>query len=155
MGHPKGGKAITQVFQIINEMSAKYPITLLCQIAHVSRSGFYKWLHNRNVVTPRKAENNMLKEKIVECYSKVKGTYGYRRVQAWLAKKYGFRVNKKRIHRLMRELGIRAKIRQKKRYFGQKEVYVTSDNHLNRDFTAQRPNQKWVTGLSMILCKLQ
>ncbi|MGN7472468.1 IS3 family transposase [Brevibacillus sp. SAFN-007a] len=138
------------MFPIIEEMSAKYPITLLCKIAGVSRSGYYKWLHNKNVLTPRKAENEVLKEKILECYSKVKGTYGYRRVQAWLGKKYGFRVNKKRVHRLMRELGIQAKIRQKKRYFGQKEVYVISDNHLNREFTAQRPNEKWVTDITYL-----
>jgi putative transposase len=146
----KGGEVTTQVFPIIEEMSAKYPITLLCKIAGVSRSGYYKWLHNNNVFTPRKAENEVLKEKILECYSKVKGTYGYRRVQAWLRKKYGFRVNKKRVHRLMRELGIQAKIRQKKRYFGQKEVYVISDNHLNREFTAQRPNEKWVTDITYL-----
>lgn len=51
---------------------------------------------------------------------------------------------------MMRELGIRAKIRQKKRYFGQKEVYVISDNHLNREFTAQRPNEKWVTDITYL-----
>lgn len=150
MAPQKGGDVTTQVFQIIEEMAVKYPITLLCKIAGVSRSGYYKWLHNRRIVTPRKAENVMLKEKIVECYSKVRGTYGYRRVKAWLFKMYGLRINKKRIHRLMKELGIRAKIRQRKRYFGQKEVYVISDNHLNRDFTAQRPNEKWATDITYL-----
>jgi putative transposase len=81
MGLEKGGEVTTQVFPIIEEMSVKYPIALLCKIAGVSRSGYYKWLHNKNVLTPRKAENEVLKAKILECYSKVKGIYGYRRVQ--------------------------------------------------------------------------
>lgn len=45
----------------------------------------------------------------------------------------------------MKQMGIQAQIRKKKRFYGKKEAYVVSDNLLNREFHADRPNQKWVT----------
>ncbi len=47
---------------------------------------------------------------------------------------------------------IQAEIRRKKwKYFGRKEAYVVSENHLNREFTAEKPNQKWVTDITYLI----
>jgi putative transposase len=51
----------------------------------------------------------------------------------------------------MREMGIRALIRKKRPYYGKKEPYVISDNHLNRDFHASNPNKKWVTDMTYLI----
>jgi transposase InsO family protein len=51
----------------------------------------------------------------------------------------------------MRELGIQAVIRKKKPYYGKKEAYVVSANHLNRDFVASKPNEKWVTDITYLI----
>ncbi|MBJ7570900.1 transposase [Bacillus halotolerans] len=77
----------------------------------------------------------------MDCHQKLRGIYGYRRIQVWLKKIYRLHINHKRVQRLMNELGIRAVIRKKKPYYGKKETCVTSDNHLNRDFTASKPNE--------------
>ncbi|NUK29675.1 transposase [Parageobacillus sp. VR-IP] len=71
------------------------------------------------------------KEKIKECYEERKEIYGYRRVKVWLKRKYQLNINHKRVQRLMREMGIRAVIRKKRPYYGKREPYVISDNHLN------------------------
>lgn len=52
----------------------------------------------------------------------------------------------------MKTNGIQAKIRKKKwKHFGRKEKYVLSDNYLNREFSAKRPNEKWVTDITYLL----
>jgi putative transposase len=50
----------------------------------------------------------------------------------------------------MKELGIQAKIRRKRKYFGTKEAYIVSDNYLNRELQAKRPIEKWVTDITYL-----
>ncbi|GAJ57092.1 transposase [Geobacillus thermoleovorans] len=69
------------------------------------------------MMTEKQKEDEMVKRMILECHQEVNGIYGYYRVKAWLQRKYGKVVNHKRVYRLMKELGIRAKIRQKKRKY--------------------------------------
>jgi putative transposase len=90
----------------------------------------------------KQIENEQIKAKIQECYQAVHGIYGYPRVNAWLRKKYNLTINHKRVYRLMKELGIQAKIRRKRKYFGKKEAYVVSDNHLNREISSQKTKRK-------------
>ncbi|MBY6267224.1 IS3 family transposase, partial [Parageobacillus thermoglucosidasius] len=92
-----------------------------------------------------------LKEKIKECHEEGKGIYGYRRVKVWLKRKHKLDINHKRVQRMMREMGIRAVIQKKRPYYGKKEPYVISDNHLNRDFPAPKPNEKWVTDITYLI----
>lgn len=139
-------------FAVIKELlHKKYNLTLLCNLAGVSRSGFYKWLNRQTFVSPKQREDEALKLKIVECHEKLKGIYGYRRVKVWLKRTYAIHMNHKRVQRLMGELGLRAVIRRKRPYYGKKEAYVISDNHLNREFTAEQPNQKWVTDITYLI----
>ncbi|WP_244948974.1 IS3 family transposase [Bacillus swezeyi] len=139
-------------FEVIKEMSAgNGSIQLLCQIAGVSKSGYYKWIRRQKSSSEKQLEDESMKKKIMECYQKLRGIYGYRRIQIWLNKTYGLHMNHKRIQRLMNELGIRTVIRKKKPYYGKKEAYVTSDNHLNRDFAASQPNEKWATDITYLM----
>ncbi|WP_394557295.1 IS3 family transposase [Priestia aryabhattai] len=92
-----------------------------------------------------------MKQKIRECYQKFRGIYGYRRVQTWLKVVYGLHVNHKRIQRLMKELKLKAIIRKKRPYYRKKEAFVLSSNHLNREFKASQPNQKWVTDITYLI----
>ncbi|WP_197205595.1 transposase [Cytobacillus firmus] len=74
-------------YQVIKEMSqGDYSIVLLCKIAEVSKSGYYKWLKRQESPTEKQLEDEEIKEKIMECHEKLKGIYGYRRVQIWLVK---------------------------------------------------------------------
>jgi len=139
-------------FVIIQEMAGVYgSVQPLCEIAGVSRSGYYKWGKRQKHPSQKQLEDEQLKIKIEECHKKRKGIYGYRRVKVWLKRKYKLNINHKRVQRLMREMGICAVIRKKRPYYGKKEPYVISDNHLNREFHASKPNEKWVTDSTYLI----
>ncbi|MNW51714.1 Integrase core domain protein [compost metagenome] len=123
---------------------------MLCRIAQVSRSGYYKWQQRRHTFSPKQLDDQALKEKILEIHQRHRGILGYLRMQIWLNKTYGLHVNHKRVYRLMKQMGIQAQIRKKKRFYGKKEAHIISDNLLNREFHADRPNQKWVTDITYI-----
>ncbi|OZB89963.1 hypothetical protein CJP46_36010, partial [Paenibacillus sp. XY044] len=135
---------------MIQSMSARYAVSLLCHLAGVSRSGYYKWQRQQGRLTKRQQENEQLKTKIMSCWKQSRGIYGYLRIVVYLRKKYRIYVNHKRVYRLMKELGIRSVIRKKKPYFGKKEAYVISENILNREFHAARPLEKWVTDITYL-----
>lgn len=78
----------------------------------------------------------------------MKGIYGYRRMQLLLKRKYGIHINHKRVYRLMKQMGLLAVIRRKKRKFYSHWAHHRVPNLLNRNFHATRPNQKWVTNMT-------
>lgn len=123
---------------------------LLCEIADVSRAAYYKWLNRQP--TAREMENQQLVDSIQHLYTQVDGIYGYRRMTMTINRqreKEGLtKVNKKRIYRLMQICGLEAVIRRKsKRYRKVKPDYV-AENVLAREFTAEKPNQKWCTDVT-------
>nr|WP_156510178.1 IS3 family transposase [Paenibacillus macquariensis] len=139
-------------FKVIKELVGNgYNVILLCQLANVSRSGFYRWVKRQVSSSPKRKEDEAMKLKIMECHGKLRGIYGYRRVKTWLYRIYGIHMNHKRVQRLMNELEIKAVIRRKRPYYGKKEAYVISGNHLNREFKASQPNTKWVTDITYLM----
>lgn len=72
----------TRKFEVIFEMLEKgYTVTLLCTIAGITRSGYYKWIKRHLVPSEKQLADTKIKKKILECHKKLKGIYGYRRVQ--------------------------------------------------------------------------
>lgn len=88
-----------------------------------------------------------VKEEIAAIYLENKGRYGYRRITAELRKRK-FSLNHKTVQRLMKELGLVCRVRIKKYRSYKGEVGKIAPNLLNRDFHADKPNQKWVTDVT-------
>ena len=88
-----------------------------------------------------------VKEEIAAIYHENKGRYGYRRITAELRKR-NFLLNHKTVQRLMKELGLVCRVRMKKYRSYKGEVGKIAPNLLNRDFHAEKPNQKWVTDVT-------
>ncbi|WP_139362535.1 IS3 family transposase [Bacillus cereus] len=103
-----------KVEAIIEMLEKGYTVTLLCAVVGVTRSGYYKWTKRHLVPSEKQLEDAKIKKKILECHKKLRGIYGYRRVQVWLKVTYSLHLNHKRIQRLMNELGIKAGIRKKR-----------------------------------------
>ena len=122
----------------------KYSISEMCRFFNVSRSGYYDYVKRMDIP----AKDLPLAEKIRECQDKCGKTYGYRRVHIWLEKN-GIHHNPKTILRVMQKYNLLSEIRRKK-YHNYSTVLHRYDNLLNRDFHAERPNQKWVTDISYI-----
>ena len=88
-----------------------------------------------------------VKEEITTIYHENRGRYGYRRITAELRKRE-FSLNHKTVQRLMKELGLVCRVRMKKYRSYKGEVGKIAPNLLNRDFHADKPNQKWVTDVT-------
>lgn len=69
---------------------------------------------------------------------------------AWLRHRYGCRVNPKRVYRLLKQAKLQSRIRRKKRFFKPICEENKANNTLNREFTAQRPNEKGVTDITYL-----
>lgn len=144
-------KDIKLRFEIILDLSNDYPVQRLCKFAGVSRAGYYKWLKHKNIITPKQQDDEIIKRLILECYNEVKGIYGYYRIKTWLFRKHNLKVNHKRVYRLMKELGISARIRRKRGVYKKGKENIVVSNILNRDFTASDLNQKWVTDITYLI----
>nr|WP_239584962.1 IS3 family transposase [Chryseomicrobium aureum] len=135
-------------FQAIHDYheETKAPIQLLCQILEVSRSGYYKWLNH--TPTDEQKENEWLLGEIKKMFQKYKGILGYRRITMFINRQFKKRYNRKRIRRLMIRLSLKSFIRRSNGYCTKTSYVNIEDNILNRDFTAEQPNQKWVTDIT-------
>ena len=119
----------------------------MCRFFRVSRSGYYGYVSRMEIP----AKDIPLVEKIRECQDKCGKTYGYRRVHIWLERN-GIHHNPKTILRVMQKYNLLSVIRRR-RYRKYGEHLHRYPNLLNRNFKADRPNQKWVTDISYIHTK--
>lgn len=136
-------------YQIIEEMKNSYPITWLTEMAKVQRSGYYKWLKNGKV-SLRKQDDALLKEHILTIHQTHR-MYGYPRMKMALRDK-GFKVNHKKVYRLMSELGIQSIIRKKRRVQGNR-ISRVFDNVLERKFKERTENEVLVTDITYLPTK--
>ncbi len=135
-------------FAFIDAKKALYPVGILCRVLRVSRSGYYAWRDRKPSV--RALEDERLRPKVVEAFKTGRGSYGSPRVLDELIEQ-GFEVGRRRIARLMRELGLRGVSPRKFRVTTDSDhKYPIARNVLNRDFKASRPNEKWATDITYI-----
>jgi putative transposase len=122
-------------------------VSSMCTFFGISRAGYYAWRQRIDRSDPQAVR----KQKIQAAYEASKKTYGYRRIQIQLQQE-GETINHKAVLRLMNQLGIRSVARQRKgtTKISQLDTYHHYENVLNRDFTATRPNQKWVTDVTYL-----
>ena len=132
---------------VIYRHKDKYSISEMCRFFGVSRSGYYGYVSRMDIP----AWDLPLAEKIKECQEQCGKTYGYRRVHIWLERNGIYR-NPKTILRVMQKYGLLSAIRRKK-YRNYGDYLHRYPNLLNRNFSAERPNQKWVTDISYIHTK--
>jgi len=127
----------------VSALKDRFPLAAVLQLADLPRSTFYYQLQAQ----AKPDKHAVLKQLIQRVYHEEKGLYGYRRVTA-VIRNAGTLVNKKVVERLMVALDLRSLVRPKK-YRSYKGVVDTiAPNLLERNFLAQRPNQKWVTDVT-------
>ena len=135
-------------FQFIEDHRDEFPITRMCKVLEVSRSGYYAW--RGRPPSEREMANQALYKQIKAVYNQTHGTYGSPRIYQEL-KKQGVPCSENRVARLMRLRGLQA--RQAKAYrttTRRKKADPVAPNVLQRDFVANRPNEKWVADITYI-----
>jgi putative transposase len=115
----------------------------LLEFASIPRSTFYYYL--KKMKKPDKYEE--VKAAIKGIYHENEGRYGYRRITLELLNR-GYGINHKTVLKLMRECSIKSQVRISKYRSYKGEVGKVAPNVLQRDFKADRPNQKWVTDVT-------
>lgn len=118
-------------------------MAVLLDVAGLARSTFY-YQQKVLLAGDRYAE---LKQRIRTIYEHHRGRYGYRRITA-VIRQAGEIVNHKLIRRLMLQLGLKSLVRPKKYRSYRGMLGQVAPNLLNRQFAAQRPNEKWVTDVT-------
>jgi transposase InsO family protein len=120
----------------------------MCSTLEVSRSGFYAWLGRGE--SRRAREDLRLTALIREEHQRSRGTYGAPRIHAAL-KRRGEVCGLHRVERLMREAGIRSKVRRKfKKTTDSNHRHPVAPNLLEQDFKVNAPNQVWVSDITYI-----
>src|SRR5665648_952452 len=123
----------------------------MCQVLKVSRSGYYDWI--KYPLSKRRIKEMKLKQKIREIYTNSRKTYGSPRIHQKLLRE-DYAIGKKRVERLMQELGIQAVAKRKyKATTDSRHSRPVAENHLNRNFTPDKSKVSWVADITYIWTK--
>ena len=136
------------LFRFIDAERANHPVSLLCRVLRVSRSGYYAWRDRRR--SKRSVEDSALTGKIREIHERSRRTYGYPRVHAEL-KSFGIECGRRRVARLMREAGLRGCMRGKRRSTTRRDQSATAAPDLvDRRFLAASPDRLWLADITYV-----
>lgn len=135
-------------YRLIDAEKAYYPVSVLCRVLKVSRSGYYDW--KDRPLSRRDQENVALMQKIREIHDRSRRTYGYPRVHAEL-KALGVRCSRKRVARLMRKAALQGCIRGRRKRITRRDKHATpAPDLVKRDFAATAPNRLWTADITYI-----
>jgi putative transposase len=129
-------------FAFIGAEQARHAVAILCRCLRVTRSGFYAWRHPPS--SQHTVRDQQLRALIRSAYDASRGRYGSPRVREDL-RAHGIAISRKRVARLMRVGGLRARARKRFRVTTMSEHdQPIAANVVARQFVADRPNQRWV-----------
>jgi putative transposase len=135
-------------FQFIDKNRQGVSVALMCKVLAVSPSGYYAW--RSRPPSAREMANRELKAAIRKALDDSGQTYGSPRIYQVMRKR-GLLCSKNRVARLMHAEGLRA--RQTRRFRSttkRNESHRPASNLLQRDFGAERPDQKWLADITYI-----
>jgi putative transposase len=135
-------------FRFIAAEKTNYPISLMCRVLGVSRSGFHAW--EQRPPSERALADARLTERIRGIYARSRDSYGARRIYLDLCDE-GDRVGRKRVERLMRAAGLSGYVKRRKfrTTFGVPGVRV-ADDLVERDFNPPAPNRLWASDIKYV-----
>jgi putative transposase len=136
-------------YRLIDAEKASYPVSELCRVLRVSRSGYYAW--KDRPLSKRDRENATLTEQIRKIHQRSRETYGYPRVHAEL-RALGVCCNRKRVARLMRKDGLRGCMRghRRKHTTRQDPLAIPAPDLVERNFAAPAPNKLWTADITYL-----
>ena len=139
---------MSEVFSFVDAQRARYPVSVMCKVLEVSRSGFHAW--RRRQPCQRARSDAQLVGRIRKIHKRSKGTYGSPRIHAQLAHE-GVQVGRKRVERLMCREGLTGLVVRKR---GKTTIKVpgvrVADDLVDRDFDPSEPNKLWVADITYI-----
>ena len=135
-------------YRFIDAKKAEYPVSRLCRLLSVSQSGYHAW--KGRTMSPRRRQDMVVSAHMRAAFEMSHQTYGSPRMTHEL-RAQGFAVGRRRIARLMRESGLKA--RQKRRFARTTDSahgLPVAPNLIAQCFDASRPNQKWGADITYV-----
>jgi putative transposase len=125
----------------------EYPVAFMCRTLDVAPSGYYAW--RQRPVSNRAKRDQVLSVHVRAAFKASKGRYGSPRVHAELHAAHG--AGRKRVARLMRAAGLRARPRRRFVVTTQsRHKHPIAPNLVARQFDVTSPNQVWVSDLTYL-----
>ena len=129
---------------IIGVLKSNYSLPTLLQKIQLSKSSYY---YQEKVLT-KEDKYKAVRSRIIDLFAENHNRYGYRRIHA-LLKRENIIVSEKVVRRIMKEEQLFVKIKKAHKYISyQGEVTPEVENIINRNFSADKPNEKWLTDIS-------
>ena len=135
----------------INGHRDEFPVKAMCKVLEVSRSGFYKSLHAQP--SKRALRSQRIRDQVKQLHAESHGTYGSYKISKAMNKNDDLEsACRKTVAKAMQEMGLKSRIRKK---FKPKTTEVDpskkpAKNLLDQVFSAEMPNQKWVTDITYL-----
>ena len=134
---------------MIHDHQTQFDVTLMCDLLEVSRAGYYDWIDR-----PRSAsaiQSDAIVDAIRDAHVQSHCRYGSPNIHRDLLDK-GIKCCVNTVAKRMKEHGIKSTVARKFRVTttDSNHDHPVAENHLNRDFTADAPNQKWATDITYI-----
>lgn len=127
-----------------------YPVTMLCAVMRVSRSGFYGYLHRCTCDSGHGPKDAALCTRIKEIFDMSKASYGSRRIVKQLNDE-GHQIGRYKVRRIMRQLGLKAKTPKRfKLTTDSRHSFAVAPNVLDRNFDVDAANKVWAADISYV-----
>ena len=135
-------------FRFVEDHRGVYDVKRMCALVEVPRSSFYAWAAGPSFAAQaREAADAELATVIEQVWQESRRTYGWPRVWGQLTRRRGMTVSRRRVARIMREHGFVGAHTRRRWRRGRPDVAPAAD-HLQRVFTAERPNLRWVADIT-------
>ena len=136
-------------FKLIEAEEDNHPISLMCEMLGVSRSGYHAW--RRRPPSDRDLSDAWLSERIREIHERHRRVYGSPRVHAELRLAHGIRVGRKRVERLMQQAGLSGLVPKRR---GRTTIRVpgvrVADDLVKRQFQPRAANLLWMADITYL-----
>lgn len=135
-------------YAAVDAMRERYPLSILCEVLGVSRSGYHEWRDREP--SRRQLANERLVSEIRVLHAQSYGSYGSPRIHAAL-KRQGRSLGRERVRRLMQENEIVGRHRRKRcRTTDSNHKLPIAPNRLKQNFACEKPNRIWLTDISYL-----
>ena len=132
-------------------LSKEFNIKSLCEYMKISRSGYYKWIKNKDTLNQFE-KNRLHLKKLIEEIHEEKPSYGYRRINSILLRKTGWKVSDNLVHKVCKLNNIKSKAKHYK-YKRPGEESIKYENLIKGNWNATRPFEKIVSDTTKIWFK--
>jgi transposase InsO family protein len=149
-GFESPGGERERIYRFIESETANFPVRLLCSVTRVSSSAYYSWRSRGRTPSEAQIDEAVVANAIVDAWRHARRRYGAPRITAEL-RRAGWKLNEKRVARLMSELGIAGKSGRRKFCTTRRDPDATSAPDLvGRNFTAERPDALWLGDITYV-----